>query len=187
MNDSPDNAKNELNPAPAPAAGVLPDPYAPVKLMSCDDIQEVLFHYMNRELGPAQSDLVREHIRRCPNCQAASAEIQETLDALKTDSNRPAPEHLSDDQRKHILWAVTHPIMDWIDRNHMIASVILAIIVMTVSLMLLWRMKIIRDMEDLEIYEVSIIIPSSNALQRVEALRPPEAVNDSDARQEQPK
>jgi hypothetical protein len=53
------------------------------KPLKCEEIQQVLFSYMSRELGETQSVLVREHIRKCAVCRAEAVEIEETLALLK--------------------------------------------------------------------------------------------------------
>ena len=100
--------------------------------MKCDDIHEVLFDYMTRELGPAQSDLVREHLRKCERCRAAAAEMQATLQALRDASKNFAgiPEHLSEARRKRLLRALMHPVIAWMERYHVLVSVVIALAVM---------------------------------------------------------
>lgn len=107
------------------------DAYDTGDILSCEDIQPLLFAYMTRELGQARADVVREHIRKCEKCQAAGAEIQATLDALRGSSELDStlPDRLSDKHRERIIWAFTHPVMDWIDRHHVLVSVLVAILV----------------------------------------------------------
>ena len=104
-------------------------PSTPEHRTPCTDIQDVLFDYMARELGPARSDLVRQHLRRCPDCQRAAAEIQGTLDLIRRTSAEEAPrfpEHLSEDRRRRMLRAVTHPVLDWAYRHHILVSALIA-------------------------------------------------------------
>ncbi|MBN2302782.1 MAG: zf-HC2 domain-containing protein [Lentisphaerae bacterium] len=107
-------------------------------VLKCDDIQALLFSYMTRELGSARSDLVREHIRKCPVCQAAAADVQAALDALRDSSafDDQLPKRLSDKRREHIVWAYTHPVMDWIDRHHVMVSMIIAAIALAAAIAL---------------------------------------------------
>ena len=64
--------------------------------MPCGDIQALLYDYMNRELGGARSDLVREHLRHCPNCQKVAADIRRTTELLQAASRAESaiPGHL---------------------------------------------------------------------------------------------
>lgn len=97
-------------------------------VLKCEDIQALLFPYMTRELGQARSDVVREHVRKCPACQTAAAEVQTALDALR-DSSRfddRLPKRLSDERREHMVWVYKHPFMDWIDRHHILVSILIA-------------------------------------------------------------
>lgn len=112
--------------------------------MKCEDIQAVLFDYMTRELGPARSELVREHLRKCENCQAAAAEIRATLELLHSASKTETgiPDHLSKERREHITWALTHPIMDWIERHHIIVSIIVAIVIIVTVFSILRRIEV---------------------------------------------
>lgn len=108
-------------------------------ILSCEDIQHLLFAYMTRELGPARSDVVREHMRKCEKCQAAGAEIQATMDALRSSSELDSglPDRLSDEHRERIIWAFTHPVMDWIDRHHVLVSILVAILVIALSFVII--------------------------------------------------
>lgn len=118
-------------------------------MMSCGDIQSVLFDYMTRELGTARSDLVREHIRKCESCRAAAADIQATLDLLKKASastGETMPSRLSRKRRKRIIRAMMHPVLDWISVNHFIVSVIVMGLVIIAALLILrtlepWRIS----------------------------------------------
>jgi hypothetical protein len=98
---------------------------------ACADIQLVLFDYMSRELGPARSEYVREHLRRCPECQAAAAEIQATLELVRRadPAQDGAPQRLSEKRRQHIRWAIAHPLMDWVHSHHVIVSILVALAV----------------------------------------------------------
>jgi len=97
-------------------------------IMKCEDIQGVLLDYMARELGNGRSDLVREHLRHCPECSRAAVEIQETFDLLKSASEEPR-ERLSERHRARILRSITHPILDWIYGHHIAVSLAVAVVV----------------------------------------------------------
>lgn len=105
-------------------------------VMNCGDIQTALFDYMTHELGQAQSDLVREHLRKCPDCQAEAVRIRHTLELLKeaSRSDSSVPKRLSDDRRARMLYAFMHPVLDWVYAHHILVS----IIVTTVALLLLF-------------------------------------------------
>lgn len=108
----------------------------------CAAIQETLFDYMARELGPAQSDLVREHVRRCPECQKVAADIQSTLDLLRRASHAPfdAPTRLSEKRRQRLWRALMHPILNWIYTHHVLVSLITSLIAILVILALLEKL-----------------------------------------------
>ena len=109
----------------------------------CEDIQELLFDYMSRELGESRSALIREHLRKCPECQNVAAEIQTTLALLEGDSRETtnASARLSDERRKRLKWAVMHPILDWVYRQHMLVSLVVAIVVLAGTLVILATLK----------------------------------------------
>ena len=111
--------------------------------MKCEDIQSVLFDYMSRELGSARSDLVREHLRKCARCQAAARDIDATLKLLRDASEQEEgiPDHLSEERRRLILRALTHPVMDWIYRHHVVSSLIIMIMVIAAAVVLLMKMS----------------------------------------------
>jgi predicted anti-sigma-YlaC factor YlaD len=115
--------------------------------MKCEDIQEVLFDYMTRELGQARSDLVRAHLRKCSNCQAAARETQETLEFLKSVSKAQTgvPDHLSEKHRARIVRAFMHPALDWIYRHHIIVSIIVALVAIAVTLCVMYKVKMFKD------------------------------------------
>jgi predicted anti-sigma-YlaC factor YlaD len=114
--------------------------------MDCHDIQGVLFDYMSRELGPARSALVREHLRKCEKCREAAAEIQETLDLLRRASQTETgiPRRLSEDRRRRMFWTFTHPVLDWIHAHHVLVSIAAALAALAALLVYLhghrlWR------------------------------------------------
>ncbi|MFC1498606.1 anti-sigma factor family protein [Verrucomicrobiota bacterium] len=115
--------------------------------MKCEDIQEVLFDYMARELGDARSVLVREHMRKCEQCRSEAAEIQATIDLLRTDSKDDAgiPDHLSEERRARIIRALAHPVIHWIERHHILVSVIVTIMVIVVLLGFLKGVKMFKS------------------------------------------
>ena len=108
------------------------------RLRDCDEIRSLLFEYLNRELGPGRSDLVREHLRKCKECQAEAAGIQGTFDLLKkaSQAKTDVPDHLSEDHRRRIKWSIMHPVLAWISAHHMVVSA-LAAVVLVVALMLM--------------------------------------------------
>ncbi len=103
-------------------------------VLKCDDIQELLLAYMSRELGDAQSLVVREHIRKCETCRAEAAEIEATFALLRRGSEGGVEgPRLTDERRERILRAVFHPVIDWIDVHHRLVSIALAILVLVVA------------------------------------------------------
>jgi len=112
--------------------------------MKCEDIQAVLFDYMTRELGPARSDLVREHMRKCDACRAAAAEIKATLDLLQKASKSTEeimPSRLTRRRRKRIIRAMMHPVWDWISINHFVVSIIIMGLVILAALLILKKLE----------------------------------------------
>ncbi len=105
------------------------------KVLKCEDIQEVLLAYMSRELGDAQSILIREHIRKCDDCRSEAAEIETTLALLRRGSGDflVGEARLTDERRKRILRAVFHPVIDWVDMHHRLVSILLALVVLVLG------------------------------------------------------
>jgi hypothetical protein len=103
-------------------------PYS--KQMKCHDIRELLTDYVNRELGDSRSALVREHVRKCPECQTETREIAEALDLLRKAEGGFArmPGELSNRRKRRIGRAYRHPIIGWIEANHVAFSMITAIV-----------------------------------------------------------
>ena len=108
--------------------------------------KELLFDYMTRELGESRSALVREHIRLCEKCRAESREIQATLDLLQEDSKagKDIPDRLSDDRRKRIIRAFMHPVMNWLERHHVIVSIVIALIVIAIVMLIAPKIKVFK-------------------------------------------
>lgn len=113
------------------------------KLAACESIQGVLFDYLSRELGSARSEWVREHLRKCPDCKKAAADMQSAVDLLRKASReeRGMATALSDDRRKRLRRALLHPVLDWMDRHHILASVCAALAALAVLLLLLRHVR----------------------------------------------
>jgi len=118
-------------------------------IMRCEDIQAVLFDYMTRELGQGRSDLVREHLRRCGKCQTVAAETQNTLDLLHRAARDQSglPSRLSEKHRARLLWALTHPVLSWIYRHHVSASIIFTATVIALIITLLKGIDVLKTEE----------------------------------------
>jgi len=113
------------------------------KLLKCAEIQAVLFDYMARELGEGRSDLVREHLRRCADCQKEAAEISAMLEALHEGSPEGTlEERLSDDRRKRLVRAYMHPVLDWIHSHHVMISILIALAVLVAVLGILLKTRV---------------------------------------------
>jgi len=121
----------------------------PDKKFKCEDIQSVLFDYMNRELGDGQAQLVREHLRHCAGCSRAAAEIEATLDLLRSASRTQpkSPAHLSEDRRRKIRYAVAHPVRHWMEQNHVLVSVLATVIVLLAGFLIVRRLRVWKKHE----------------------------------------
>lgn len=112
----------------------------------CECVEEVLFSYMARELGPAQSMLVREHLRRCPSCRAKAADIRRTLEILgEHDPAADAPGELSPKRRRRVMWTRAHPVLDFIFVHHALASLAVALAAAALVLWYLFTHVGVRD------------------------------------------
>lgn len=112
----------------------------------CEEIQALLMAYMTRELGEARSDLIREHIRKCPSCQAAAAEMQETMDSLQGAGRESEmfPQRLSDDRRARIAFSFMHPLLDWMYQHHILVSVLITLVTLLLVGVALVHIRILR-------------------------------------------
>ncbi len=71
--------------------------------MKCAQTKPLLFDYAIGELGRADSDRARKHLKKCPACKAAVAEIKGTLQALRAAARlRTGPSRLSNRHRAQI-------------------------------------------------------------------------------------
>jgi predicted anti-sigma-YlaC factor YlaD len=104
----------------------------------CEDIQSVLFDFLSRELSTAQSDVVREHLRRCEACRRSAAELQHTVELLRA-ADRPdaAPAHLSEERHRRLVWAIMHPVLEWVDGHHVLVSITIALLAVALAIGLL--------------------------------------------------
>ena len=124
----------------------------------CEDIRDLLFDYMSRELGKARSEFVREHLRKCPDCKRQAAEIQSTLDLLSTASREKTnlPSRLSDERRKKLYWWYSHPVMRWIENHHIAFSLAIAVLIIAIIGLILHSARLFREDPEEEIFPVWI-------------------------------
>ena len=99
--------------------------------MKCDLIQPMLLDYLNRELDSVRSDMVWKHLKKCADCEKEAREMESTLEILRKASryNGGVPDRLSEKHRASIVRALTHPILHWMERYHVMSSLVVALIV----------------------------------------------------------
>lgn len=125
----------------------------------CEEIQAGLFDYLTREMGTARATLVNAHLRKCQTCQKVAAEMQSTLDLLHVasaaDANLPA--QLTEDRRRRLFWAFSHPVLDWLYRHHVLVS--LAVTALALSLLFTFarHFKIWEDEPEQDLYPVTVV------------------------------
>lgn len=124
----------------------------------CKDIQDLLFDYMSHELGGARSVLIREHLRKCEECTRQAAEIQSTLDLLNKASREESdiPARLTDERRKKLYWWYSHPFMRWIEKHHIIVSVIATLLALAVIGTVMLKVKLWQANPPEDLYPVWI-------------------------------
>ncbi len=59
--------------------------------MDCSTTQYLLVPWLEEELGPSQTELVVDHIERCPRCAALAGQLSEQGEALATLPPPPDP------------------------------------------------------------------------------------------------
>jgi predicted anti-sigma-YlaC factor YlaD len=98
--------------------------------IKCEEIQAQLMTYLTREMGEGRLDLIREHLKKCPDCQAEAAQVRETLgflhDASATEGAMPT--RLSAERRALIVRAYLHPVLDAVYRHHIVVSIVVTIL-----------------------------------------------------------
>lgn len=94
-------------------------------------IESLLLDYVNRELDPVRSDMVWKHLKKCADCEKEAKEMESTLALLRTASRSPSdvPAHLSEKHRASIVRALTHPILHAMEKYHVMASLVVAVII----------------------------------------------------------
>ena len=86
------------------------------------------------ELGEGRAAIVREHLRKCKTCQVLAADIQATVDLLHAASKAgpEQPERLTENRRKKIMWAFTHPMISWMYKHIQLVSLAGAVILFVI-------------------------------------------------------
>lgn len=141
--------------------------------LGCEDIGNYLMDYLTHDLGPARSDLIREHLRKCPDCRAEARELKETIDLLRSASPaKTTPEHMSAKTRDRMMRAVTHPLLDWAFRHHIIISLLFAVLVLLMTLFALRNVRILDEPNWDKLIPVFIGQPK----EEVETKEPPEPI-----------
>lgn len=128
----------------------------------CRDVQSLLYDYMGHELGPARSEFVREHVRRCETCRAELVSIQKAFDILNVARKAPVPAHLSVSHRRRMARAVMHPVLDWICRhNVLVATVAMLLTILLAVILMRWAMDVEKP-DDSDAVPV-FLVPHTNA------------------------
>ena len=137
-----ENSRRDSSPLPwRTSIGDKPDRRHRVK---CEIIQSLLLDYLNRELDAVRSDMVWKHLKKCAECDKEAKEMESTLAVLRRASQCPAnaPEHLSEKHRASIMRALTHPVLHWMETYHVVASLVVAVLVIAgIILYLRWSEK----------------------------------------------
>ncbi len=115
--------------------------------LPCEEIRDLMLDFVQRDLGEGRTDLVREHIRRCPGCTRRMAELQKTVGFLcdAPFAHGALPMHLSERHHSRLVRALMHPVLDWIYVHHILVSVLIAIVVVTTTFFSLRHYRILRD------------------------------------------
>lgn len=125
-------------------------------LRSCRDVQALLYDYTMREIGPAQSELVKEHIGRCERCRAELDSIQKTLAVLNLARDAPVPGRLSVSHRKRMAQAVMHPVLDWIRKHSFIATIVVTLLAVVLAIIALNKAMNPEPMEDCDVFPIEL-------------------------------
>ena len=114
-----------------------------VKIMKCEDMQELFLDFATRELGGARTDIVRDHLEKCETCQSAYREVQETVEFLRKSSlsETDMPDKLSSDHQARLTRALTHPVREWISTHHTVISIIIAIVAVALTVVCVRKLK----------------------------------------------
>lgn len=112
--------------------------------MKCEEIQNLLTDYMNRELGEARSNLVREHLRICKQCHAKASEIQKAISILQkvAQSQTDIPKKLSESHRARIAKAALHPLREWFYVHY--ALIVIFVIIILIGMAIVFA-KVIQQ------------------------------------------
>lgn len=133
-----------------------------VTAVKCEVVQPLLVSYMSHELGESRSDLVREHLRKCCNCQKIVNDMQSTMDVLNSAAKLPSPipDRLTPERRLKINWYFKHPFMLWIERNILLISTVFMFLLLILMTFLMMHKRYDGDkirLEDSDVYDVNVI------------------------------
>lgn len=125
------NPNNRRDSSPLPWRTSISDKPDRRHRVKCEVIQSMLLDYLNRELDPVRSDMVWKHLKKCAECEKEAKEMESTLAVLRKASRYPTdvPDHLSEKHRASIVRALTHPILHAMEKYHVVASLVVAVIV----------------------------------------------------------
>jgi hypothetical protein len=118
--------------------------------LPCEEIQALMLDYMQHDLGEGRSDLVREHIRRCPVCHERIKELQRTIGILHDAPfvHGLLPERLSERHHSRLVRALMHPVLDWVYVHHILVSAFVALVVIATVFFGLRRYKVWKESID---------------------------------------
>lgn len=138
-----------------------------VTTVKCEEVQPLLVSYMSHELGQSRSDFVREHLRKCSNCQKVINDMQSTMDLLSSAAKMPShiPDRLTPERRLKINWYFKHPFLLWIERNILLISMVIVSLLFILMAILMMQKRFVDNtsrFENGEIYDVNVIRTESD-------------------------
>lgn len=128
---------------------------APPLKTRCDEIQPLLFDYLSHELSPSRADLVRQHLEQCATCRETARDLKATADILKAKADVPSPPRLSERHRHRLMRAITHPLLNWMDR-HRVLTTLAVLLILALVLACLLRVREYPKTEDTPSVTVSL-------------------------------
>lgn len=125
------NPNNRRDRSPSPWRTSTSDKPDRRHRVKCEVIGSLLLDYLNRELDPVRSDMVWKHLKKCADCEREAKEMESTLALLRKASRSLSgvPDHLSEKHRASIVRALTHPILHAMETYHVMASLVVAVII----------------------------------------------------------
>ncbi len=125
-------------------------------MIKCSDIEPQLFNFIQQELGPVQTTVITEHLKKCEKCKESLRELKKSLKTLEDFGINKPPEHLTENRKKRIKFAYMHPFLNFCYIHHVIISLIVVIITLLAIIFMIRNTSLIKEKEAFDEYPINL-------------------------------